>query len=130
MDIWPYTYFAAVQRVVDGDTYDLEIDLGFRSRVDMRVRLWGVNTPEVRGPDRERGLAATQFVRDTLASCHPRIIVTTEREAGGFDNFGRYLASVIVFERSWDGHRGSQSGMDLGTLIVSAGHGEWYRRSE
>ena len=42
-----YRYRAKLVRVVDGDTIDLDIDLGFYIRITERVRLEGVNTPEI-----------------------------------------------------------------------------------
>ena len=56
-----YTYKAKLMRVVDGDTVDAEIDLGFGVFMKQRIRLYGINTPESRTRDleeKERGLAA------------------------------------------------------------------------
>ena len=55
-----YTYHAEVLRVVDGDTVDVLIDVGFSTFRKERVRLYGINTPETRTKDLEekaRGLA-------------------------------------------------------------------------
>ena len=52
-----YQYHAVVNRVVDGDTVDLRIDLGFKVWVEKRCRLLGVDTPETRTRDeREKRL--------------------------------------------------------------------------
>ena len=59
-----YTYKIKLDRVVDGDTIDAEIDLGFDVSVKKRVRFMGINTPESRTRDLEekkRGLAAKPF---------------------------------------------------------------------
>jgi micrococcal nuclease len=48
-----YKYKARVSRVVDGDTLDLTIDLGFRTFVKQRVRLYGIDTPEIHGVKRD-----------------------------------------------------------------------------
>ena len=64
-----YTYKAKCLRVVDGDTLDAQIDLGFDTHKVIRIRLVGINTPESRTRDLEekaRGLAAKQFVVDAL----------------------------------------------------------------
>ena len=56
-----YTYKAKLDRIVDGDTLDAKIDLGFDITVHKRIRLAGINTPESRTRDKEekkRGLAA------------------------------------------------------------------------
>ena len=62
-----YRYNAKVMRVVDGDTLDLEIDLGFNIKINERVRLFGIDTPETRTRDLEekkRGLEAKEYVRE------------------------------------------------------------------
>ena len=65
----PFIYKAKVLRIVDGDTCDVMLDLGFNSFMKGRVRLVGIDTPESRTRDLEekaRGLAAKQFVVDIL----------------------------------------------------------------
>ena len=60
-----YTYNIEVLRVIDGDTIDASIDLGFDVKIKKRVRFMGINTPESRTRDLEekkRGLAAKQRV--------------------------------------------------------------------
>ncbi len=47
-----YNYNAKITNVVDGDTFDFEIDLGFGITYKNRLRLYGVDTPEVRGSER------------------------------------------------------------------------------
>ena len=60
-----YRYRAQLVRMLDGDTYVLDIDLGFRVRTEVEVRIRGVDTPE-RG---EPGFAAaTEFARSKLAA--------------------------------------------------------------
>ena len=48
-----YEYKAIVDRVVDGDTIDVTIDLGFKTWKKVRVRMEGINTPESRTRDLE-----------------------------------------------------------------------------
>ena len=48
-----YYYNAVVDRVVDGDTLDMTIDLGYNIWIKERVRLYGLNTPETRTKDLE-----------------------------------------------------------------------------
>ena len=53
-----YHYKAKIDRVVDGDTVDVSIDLGFDMHSRQRVRLWGINTPNVaRGTNAKNPLA-------------------------------------------------------------------------
>ena len=59
-----YVYNCKVLNVVDGDTIDIELDLGFNIKVKERVRLLGVDTPEVFGPNAEEaGIVATVFTK-------------------------------------------------------------------
>ena len=64
-----YTYKMSPLKVVDGDTIDAEIDLGFDIKVKKRVRFMGINAPESRTKDLEekaRGLAAKDRVKQLL----------------------------------------------------------------
>jgi len=74
-----YEYRARLVRVVDGDTYDLTIDLGLRVQTKARVRLRGVDTPETygvrRGSDEwTRGRAAKDFVLEWFAAHGPELV--------------------------------------------------------
>ena len=64
-----YTYTATVTKVVDGDTIDALVDLGFDTWKQVRIRLNGINTPESRTRDLEekaRGLAAKARLKEIL----------------------------------------------------------------
>lgn len=87
-----YTYNAKLDRVVDGDTVDLNIDLGFDIWVKKRVRLHHVDTPEKRTRDlleKHFGNLASEFVVDTLANAG-KITVSTTLD-GNLDKYGRVL---------------------------------------
>ena len=64
-----YTYKAKLLRVIDGDTVDAEIDLGFGVYMKQRVRMFGINTPDSRSKDtdeKEKGLASKQRLTELL----------------------------------------------------------------
>jgi micrococcal nuclease len=65
-----YDYQCTIVRVVDGDTVDVDIDLGFDTwRRGERIRLYGIDTPECRARDAEEkaaGFLAKEFVEDAL----------------------------------------------------------------
>jgi micrococcal nuclease len=89
-----FWYGATVLDVVDGDTVDLMIDLGFNIHHKIRVRLYGVNTPESRTKDlkeKELGLKAKQFTKDWLTS-HKWVYVNTIPDKN--DKYGRILAKI------------------------------------
>ena len=91
-----FEYRAKLVKVVDGDTIDLDIDLGFNIHIRERVRLYGVNTPEVRGSEKKSGMAAKAFVKWWLQVDKGPIMVRTVKDKRG--KFGRMLA--ILFHES------------------------------
>ena len=89
-----YEYRCDIVRVIDGDTVDVDIDLGFGIwRKKERVRLLGVDTPESRTRDEEEkkyGLLAKNFLCKMLDDC--QIILKTYKDAEG--KFGRILGEL------------------------------------
>ena len=85
-----YTYFVkSVDRVVDGDTIDISIDLGFDLTKKERVRLAGIDTPEKRTKnqkEKEMGYQATEFLEMHLMEA-TKLTVRTEKDG----KFGRML---------------------------------------
>ncbi len=80
-------------RVIDGDTVDVDLFLGFGVVWhDQRIRLWGVDTPEVRGKERPRGLAVKEFVRGAVEGRD--VMVRTFLDGRG--KFGRLLGILYV----------------------------------
>jgi micrococcal nuclease len=88
----PFIYKATVERVVDGDTIDVMLDLGFSIYQKGRVRLTGIDTPESRTRDKvekKYGLAAKQFLVDWVAK-YPYILVESSEKG----KFGRILGRL------------------------------------
>ena len=92
-----YTYFVkSVDRVVDGDTIDIIIDLGFDLTKKERVRLAGIDTPEKRTKnpkEKEMGYQATEFLEMHLMEAS-KLTVKTEKEG----KFGRMLGWLYKSE--------------------------------
>ena len=89
-----YDYRAKLVKVVDGDTIDAEIDLGFDICVKKRVRLAGINTPECRTRDLKEkalGLAAKDRVKAILAENPKFTLESTE-----VGKFGRVLGKIHI----------------------------------
>ena len=89
-----YTYNIELLRVVDGDTIDAKIDLGFDVSVKKRVRFLGVNTPESRTRDLEekaRGLAAKDRVIELLEGAN-----TIQLCSHGVGKYGRCLGELSI----------------------------------
>lgn len=116
-----FWYGAKVLKVIDGDTIDLSIDLGFKIHHEIRVRLFGVNTPESRTKDlkeKELGLKAKQFTQDWLTN-HQWVFVNTIPDKD--DKYGRILAKVYSSENISDPKTAC-----LNTDIIQSGYAREY----
>ncbi len=96
-----YEYNCNIVRVVDGDTVDVDIDLGFGIWVrNERVRLSGIDTPESRTRDLTEkfyGKYATQYV---IAKLGESSVLRTKKDRAG--KFGRVLGEFIVYDEYSD----------------------------
>jgi len=91
-----YTYKAIVDKVVDGDTLKVTIDLGFTVLWKSSCRFYGVNTPELKSKDagqKSRAQAAKKFVSDTLPQGSEILIHSRE-----LDKYGRPLVDIFYGE--------------------------------
>lgn len=89
-----YVYRAEVLNVVDGDTYDMYVDLGFNSYIKARFRLHGYDTPERRrGSELEKSTAneVTKYVQCWF-NARPKIYIRSYKS----DSFGRWLCDVFT----------------------------------
>jgi len=101
----------SVERVVDGDTVDVVIDLGFNILSKQRVRIAGIDTPEKRTRDleeKEWGLKASAFAEEWFAEHADSLMVRTEI-GGAFGKYGRLLGYF------WSG------GLCYSEMVVEAG---------
>lgn len=92
-----YWYKAEVLRVVDGDTVKLLLDLGLGTFRRVTLRLYGINTPEIRGVPKEseeyeKGMRAKIFVEERLLG-KKSVWVQTHKDRTG--KYGRYLADIF-----------------------------------
>ena len=115
-----YDYRVEVVRVVDGDTLDLRVDLGFYTSMTMRFRLLGVDTPE----RREQGWSdASLFTAGWLEARKGLLRARTAKA----DSFGRWLADVYATPTGIDGVV-SEAGVDvrqhLSDDLIRTGHGK------
>ena len=110
-----YEYRCKILRIVDGDTVDVDIDLGFGVWMHKeRVRLLGIDTPESRTRDlveKQFGLASKQFVKDLMPIGSQQIIKTEKDKTG---KFGRILGDFLI------------EGKRLTELMVEANHAVEY----
>lgn len=86
-----FHYQAKIVKIVDGDTVDVDIDLGFGITKRERVRVFGVNAPELHVKEQAAdGMKAKSFVIDWVAK-YPNVELRTVKDN---DKYGRYLAEV------------------------------------
>ena len=91
-----HIYSAKVVRVVDGDTADAMIDLGFDTWVKKRIRFYGVDTWESRTrnlEEKEKGLAAKAYVKDLLENSDEGKFLL---KSYGVGKYGRVLGELFV----------------------------------
>lgn len=100
-----YLYRATVVRAIDGDTLDVRVDLGFRIVHEMRVRLYGVNTPE-------RGQAGYSEAQAVIAAHEGHEVEIKSHKPQ--DKYGRWLAEVFV------------NGTSLTETLIAGGYGVPY----
>ena len=110
-----YHYAATVLHVVDGDTVDLLVSLGFDTTFTGRFRLIGINTPESYGPDAcDAGRAAKAWLTDLL-KVDTRVIVKTHKDKK--EKYGRYLAEVYLAD---------DATKTVNQMLIEAGHAVAY----
>lgn len=100
-----------IVKVVDGDTVDALIDLGFHTYVHKRIRLYGLNAPESRTRDKEekkRGMAAKKRLKELLKSKNISVV------SHGVGKFGRVLGELIC------------DGNNVNDQLVTEGHAVKY----
>lgn len=109
-----YEYKADVVSVYDGDTIRVSIDLGLSTwRNNETLRLFGINTPELRGNTREAGLIA----RDALATkvLGQQVIINTVKDRK--EKWGRYLATITLDDGT---------GLVINDWMIEQGHAVRY----
>jgi len=93
-----YTYrVKSINRIIDGDTIDVTIDLGFSINIDQRIRVAGIDSPEKRtrnAAEKALGLDATDWMTKHLENASDLIIKTAVE--GSLGKYGRVLGWLFV----------------------------------
>ena len=109
-----------VTKIVDGDTIDVMLDLGFDIKYKSRVRLFGIDTPESRTRDKvekKYGLLSKKFLQEQIKKSKRVTIKTYKGDETG--KFGRILGDVFL------------DGKSVNSLMCSKGHAvEYYGQSK
>ena len=125
-----YEYRSSLVKIIDGDTIDVDLDLGFAVVLKkQRIRLYGINTPESRTRDKEEklyGLAAKARLRELLEQADTITVKTAiDKKARG--KYGRILGTIYIDD------------INVNQLLVDEGHAivydggtknktKWWRR--
>lgn len=108
-----YEYKAKIDYVYDGDgTYRGTIDLGMKIYLERDMRLYGVDTPELRGEQYEAGIIVRDLVKELLLD-EPELAITTHKDESG--KYGRLLVDIHIPDVG-----------DLANYLVSLGYAKRY----
>ena len=114
-----YLYKVKINSVYDGDTVRADVDLGFNTVLkDKRIRLLGIDAPELRGGERERGLETRDYLRSLISN--KEVYMVTEKDKSG--KYGRYLGTLFLIES--DG----SLGLNINETLVKEGYAKRYGR--
>ena len=104
-----YHYKARVTGAYDGDTITVDLDLGLGVwKIGEKIRLSGLNAPEIRGPQRPQGLISRDWLRERVVG--KVIIIHTEKDKTG--KYGRLIGTVYL------------DGENINELMISLGMAE------
>lgn len=113
-----YQYEAIILKVIDGDTIDVSIDLGFNIWLrDQRVRLYGINTPEIRTKDLDEKQAGYRAKDRVSLLLPPGTTCTLDTLIDKKDKYGRILGTF------WSPY---VPDISVNELLVREGHAERY----
>lgn len=107
-----YEYKAEVIKVVDADTVDVLLDLGMDVQIHQRLRLYGINAPEV---STQAGKDARDWLRQYLVPGDTVIVKTIKDRR---EKYGRYLADIQAAPKAWPG----VLPIDICAELLKAGH--------
>jgi micrococcal nuclease len=87
-----YTYKATIVKIYDGDTVTANVDVGFGINKTIKLRLFGINAPELRGDNKALGRQSRDFLRELILN--KEVIIKTKKDKKG--KYGRYLGVILI----------------------------------
>jgi micrococcal nuclease len=109
-----FEYDANLIKIIDGDTLDADIDLGFEVFVKKRIRLFGINAPETRTKDldeKRSGLASKRRLEALLGASNGKFILKSH----GVGKYGRCLGEIFI------------DNVSINNLLIKEGLAEVYK---
>jgi micrococcal nuclease len=110
-----FEYNAICTRVVDGDTIDARVDLGFSVWIECRVRLEGIDAPETRTKnleEKQAGLKTKAFLQGIMDECGHKFVLKSH----GVGKYGRCIGTIYVH------------GEDINQRLLAEGYAERYNK--
>ena len=110
-----FDYNAICTRVVDGDTIDARVDLGFNVWIECRVRLQGIDAPETRTKnleEKQAGLKTKAFLQAVMDECGHKFVLKSH----GVGKYGRCLGTIYVH------------GENINERLLTEGYAERYEK--
>lgn len=111
-----YNYKCKVLRVIDGDTVEVDVDLGFSTWKKVTLRLDFIDAPEIRTKDLEekaKGIEATELLTNLLLDNNPDAVIYIQ--SNSVDDFGRSIAKIFT-----------QEGDNVNSILLESGFAkEW-----
>ena len=109
-----FEYHAKVVAVYDADTITVHIDLGFKAELrGVKLRLFGIDAPEMRGPEKADGRIARDWLRERILDKQVRI-KSHDGKDFGVGKYGRWLAEVFPVD-------GENVDLSFNDLLVEEG---------
>ncbi len=105
-----YTFKARVLKIIDGDTLLTGVDLGFKITKEHKLRLRGIDTPEIDTPE---GKKADAFVKERIGQCE-FVVIKTYKD----DKYGRYLVDVFYLPDEKDADKVAREGIFLNQELL------------
>ena len=108
-----YEYNCKLLRVIDGDTVDAMIDVGFDIWIKKRIRLYGINTPETRTrnlEEKKAGMAAKKRLEEILETSKGEFLLLSH----GVGKYGRCLGVIKIDHEN------------INELLITEGHATYY----
>ncbi len=119
-DLYIYKAIVCAEDVYDGDTVTADIDIGFGVWLkNQKLRLWGINTPELRGASRKKGKEARDFLRELLPE-DGRVWLRSYQDKKG--KYGRWLCELLI-------ETSPNVVTNANDLLVAEGHATVYMRN-
>ena len=117
-----YTYKAFVVKVYDGDTITVLTNVGFNINIKMKLRLSLIDTPELRGEEREAGLVARDALREKILN--KTVYIKTEKDKTG--KYGRYLATIYISEPFLSESEGHSNFVNVNKWLIDNKYATYY----